>query len=152
GLMEMIQIPGLGPRRARLLHDRLGIDSIDRLEEACRQGSLARLTGVGAAAPEKILQGVLFLKRQLGSLLLSEAAKVGGELLETLRALPGVARAEAAGSLRRRKEVVRDIDLLVARRKGTPAADLIARFKSLPEVERILGAGDTKASVLIGSG
>jgi DNA polymerase (family X) len=152
GLLEMIQVPGLGPRRARVLHAQLGIASLEELAVACREGRLSGVAGFGAASQEKILQGIAYVQRHVGSLLLPEATRLADGFLAALRGLPGVARAGAAGSLRRRADVVRDIDLLASHRRGVSATRIIQAFTSLPAVERVLGAGDTRASVITAGG
>ncbi|HKY31291.1 MAG TPA: DNA polymerase/3'-5' exonuclease PolX [Candidatus Polarisedimenticolia bacterium] len=152
GLLEMIRIPGLGPRRAHLLHKQLGLASVEDLEAACRSGRLSGVAGFGAKSQEKILQGIAFLRRQVGSLLLSDATRLAEGLLEALRGQRHVARCALAGSLRRRKDVVRDVDLLASHSKGIPAQAVIRAFVSLPLVEQVLAAGDTKASILTGTG
>ncbi|MGH9867697.1 MAG: DNA polymerase/3'-5' exonuclease PolX [Candidatus Polarisedimenticolia bacterium] len=152
GLLEMIQVPGLGPRRARVLHQKLGIDSVDGLAEACRAGRLAGLGGFGAASQEKILQGIAFVKRHVGYMLLSDATRLAHALVQEVSSLQGVSHVQSAGSLRRRKELVRDIDLLASHKKGSRPEAILRRFTRLPSVRQVLGAGETKASVLTDDG
>lgn len=152
GLLEMIQIPGLGPKRAHALHEKLGLDTVEALAQACREGKLEQLAGFGKKSQETILEGIGFVKKHHGRMLLSEATALARELLATLSGLRGVARCEFAGSLRRRKEVVGDIDLLASVGNGATPADIIKEFAGMPSVEKILGAGDTKASVILSSG
>lgn len=152
GLLEMIQIPGLGPKRARALHDRLGIESVEELEYACRQDRLSEAAGFGPRSQKKILQGIAFLRRQVGYGLLSEATALGEELLARLSQVTAVRRCQVAGSLRRRKEVVRDIDLLASHKKAASPQTIIKAFTSFAGVAEVLAAGETKASVRMASG
>jgi DNA polymerase (family 10) len=149
GLLDLLRVPGLGPKRARAVYDELGVDSLAALESACMENRLASLPGFGARTQEKILSGIEFLRRNLGRFLLSEASTWGGALLGFLKDHPGVARASLAGSLRRRREVIGDVDLVAA------AADprrVIADFTAHRDVEAVLGAGETKASVRLKNG
>ncbi len=152
GLLDLIRIPGLGPKRARTLHDQLGIDTVEALEAACRAGRLAEVAGFGKKSEQTILEGIAFLRRQVGRMLLSEATVVAAALLDHLTSHRGVARAEPAGSLRRRKESIGDVDLLCSFKKGASAEAIIEHFTRAPAVEKVLGAGGTKASVLLASG
>src|SRR5678816_3929751 len=152
GLIEMIRIPGLGPKRARALHESLGISTVEELEAACKDGKLAALAGFGVKMQQSILEGLSFARRQVGYGLLSDATQVASELIEQLAQLTGVGRCEVAGSLRRRKEIVGDIDLLAACSKSSQSGRIIRDFLKLPGVEKVIGAGDTKASVLFASG
>lgn len=152
GLLEMIRIPGLGPKKARALHDGLGIETVEQLAAACRDGRLSAVTGFGKRSETTILAGIEFLGRQVGYGLLSEATRLASALVERLAELDGVVEARFAGSLRRRKETVRDIDLLASHGRGADPGAIIERFTRMPDVERVLGAGDTKATVLMRSG
>jgi DNA polymerase (family 10) len=149
GLLEMIQVSGLGPKRARLLHEQIGVDSLAALEYACRENRLASLPGFGERTQDKILQGIEFLRKNLGRFLLGEATARARELLQFLEGRPQVVRASIAGSVRRRKEIIGDLDLVAS---SAEPARVIAEFVKLPEVETILGEGTTKASVRMKSG
>jgi len=149
GLMEVIKVSGLGPKRARLLHEQLGIDSLAALEYACRENRLASLSGFGAKTQEKILSGIEFLRRNLGRFLLSEATARAREILSFLEDHPAVSRASIAGSVRRRCEIIGDVDLLAS---SSEPGRVIADFRARGDVETTLGAGDTKASVRLVSG
>ncbi len=149
GLLEMLRIPGLGPKKAAALFEKLGVKSVRELEYACHENRLVALPGFGEKSQSNILHGIEFVKRHAGSFLWSEAWKQGETLLAALRQVPDVREAEVGGSLRRRSEVVHDIDLLAA---SDRPGDVVKRFVKLPGVERLLAAGDTKGSVVLESG
>ena len=149
GLVDMLRIPGLGPKRAVALHQKLGVKSVRELEYACHENRLVDLPGFGEKSQAKILQGIEFVKRHAGSFLWSEAWKQAETLLARLREVPAVRQVEVGGSLRRRKEVVHDVDLLAA---SEHPEDVVKRFVKLPGVEHLLAAGDTKGSVVLTSG
>jgi len=149
GLLDMLRIPGLGPKRAQALHDGLGIDSVQALELVCRSGELAELKGFGERTAHNILLGIEQMRRVHGVFPWSFAHAVVEPVLAALRVHPGVVRVEAAGSLRRCKETVHDVDLLVAARD--PAA-VSHDFATGPWAARVLGSGETKTSVVHPSG
>lgn len=144
GLLALLRIPGLGPKRARLLFDTAGIDSLERLKAAAAAGKLDGLKGFGKKSVENLLQGLEFAAEK-PRLLHWEARRLVDGLLPSLRALPGVSAVEPAGSLRRGRETVGDIDILVAACDGGP---VIEAFTHLPQARRVLAAGPTKASIL----
>ncbi len=144
GVLDLLRIPGLGPKRARLLREALGISSLGELEYACHENRLLRLKGFGETLQRKVLEGIAFAKRQQDLHLFPKAWAEAERLRAWLARLPGVTRAEVAGSLRRRKEVVKDIDLLVACR--APAAVMTA-FRRMPGVASVIGSGETKTSL-----
>ncbi|MGH7831902.1 MAG: helix-hairpin-helix domain-containing protein, partial [Candidatus Binatia bacterium] len=150
GVMEMLQIPGMGPKKAKLLYDQLNIHNVGELEYACKENRLLDLKGFGAKSQENILKGIALLKKSSGRFLFDVAYREAQELLKYLKKEPGVIRAEIAGSLRRCKETIGDIDLL-ASVKGS-AGPLMKKFTKNPQVEDILAAGDTKSSVRLKSG
>jgi DNA polymerase (family 10) len=149
GLLDMLRVPGVGPRTVKLLHEELGIDSVDALRAAAADGQLRGLKGLSERTEENILAGISRLDRTDGRLLLHEADALVAGLLARLRDVPGVVRLEPAGSLRRRRATIGDLDLLAA--TDDPAA-LIATLDGLPEVERILSAGTDKSSIVLSSG
>ncbi len=149
GVLEMLRIPGLGPRKAAALHEKLGVKSVRELEYACHENRLVDLEGFGEKSQANILKGIEFVKRHAGSFLWSEAWKQAETLLAALRNISAVREAEVGGSLRRRKEVVHDVDLLAASERPE---DVVKRFVTLPGVERTLAAGDTKGSVVLDTG
>lgn len=149
GLVEMLQIPGLGPKKIRALHDKLGITGIGPLAEACRTGRVAELDGFGEKSQEKILAGIAHREAYGRRHLWWEAHEVAGPILAGLRALPAVERAEAAGSLRRGMETIGDLDFLVAAEASAP---VVAWFVAMPGVQEVTAQGETKASVRFASG
>ncbi len=144
GVVEMLQVPDVGPRKAALFWKTLGITSIAELEEAARAGKLRSLPGMGVRSEEKVLAGIEALKRRSGRIPLGKAWELARALLEPLRELPGVVQAAPAGSLRRMRETVGDLDLLVAAEDPEP---VMARFRSLPQVAEVLLSGPTKTSI-----
>jgi DNA polymerase (family X) len=149
GLLQMMRVGGLGPKKVKALHDQLGVDDLDKLKAACEAGRVAALKGFGEKTQQKILEGVEFLKKTADRVRIDQAEAIALSLLDAVRAAPGVRRAEACGSLRRRKETVKDIDILAVADDAGPVMD---RFVGLPGVAQVLGRGDTKASVTIGAG
>ncbi len=147
-LLEITGLAGVGPRTAAMLWKEAGITTLADLEEACRSGRLAGLPRMGAKTVEKILaacqaQRVEGVKQRRPR---AEAEPLVAMLLDTLRSLPAAQRVEVAGSYRRGRDTVGDLDLLVA--TSAPAEVLVA-FAALPQVERVLARGDTKSSVVI---
>jgi DNA polymerase (family 10) len=149
GLIEMLEIPGLGPKKIKVLNERLGIASIAALAEACGAGSVAELDGFGEKTQEKILAGIKNREAYGRRHLWWDANEIAEPIVKGLRALPGVSRAEAAGSLRRGMETVGDLDFIVA---GTDVAGVVAWFTSMSGVVEVTARGETKASVRFGSG
>jgi DNA polymerase (family 10) len=144
GLVEMLQIPGLGPKKIIALHERLGVDSIAALSAACASGKVAELDGFGEKTQEKIVAGIKNREAYGRRHLWWEAWEISAPLLAGLRALPQVSRAEAAGSLRRGLETVGDLDFLVA---ATDIAPVVEWFTSRPGIAEVTAKGETKASV-----
>lgn len=150
GVLEMLRVPGLGPKKAKLLFDKLELHSIGELEYACKENRLIDLKGFGAKTQENILKGIEHLKKSSGRFLFDVAYVEATALKKNLEKEKGVERCEIAGSLRRCKETIGDIDILVSL-KGDPAA-LMKKFVANPQVEDILAQGDTKSSVRMKSG
>jgi DNA polymerase (family 10) len=148
-LIELTRLPGVGAKRARKLWDELGIETIDQLEEAAAAGDVAALAGFGAKSQEKILRGIEAHRRRIGRFKLSDADQYVEPLLAYLRALPAVQRLEVAGSYRRRRETVGDIDLLAI---ATEPQEVVEGFTSYPDVKSVELAGDTKVTVVLRSG
>ena len=149
GLLQMLRVGGLGPKKVKALYDQLGVDDLDKLRAACEAGRVAQLKGFGAKTQQKILEGVEFLKSTADRVRIDQAEAVAQSLLDALRNAPGVRRIEVCGSLRRRKETIKDIDLLVSADDAGPVMD---RFVGQPGVAQVLGRGDTKSSVTIAAG
>ena len=123
GLVDMLQIPGLGPKKIRALHDKLGLADIAALTQACHDGRVAELEGFGAKTQEKILAGIKNREAYGRRHLWWDAAAVAEPIVAGLRALRQVSRAEAAGSLRRGAETVGDLDFIVAASEVAPVVD-----------------------------
>ena len=149
GLVAMLEIPGLGPKKIQALHQKLGIDSIEKLEAACKAGKVAELDGFGEKTQANILEGIERRRPYASKHLLSDALRAAEPLLESLREHPDVIRCSAAGSLRRFKEVIGDIDLLASSKKP---AEVIEFFAAQPGIVKVTAQGDTKASVIFAGG
>ena len=149
GLLEMLQIPGLGPKKVKALHDRLGLETVAQLEAACHAGQVATLEGFGDKTQSKILEGIAFRRQYAARHLLSDALAAAEPLLERLRAHPGVLRCSTAGSVRRSKEVIGDIDFLASSQRP---AEVIEFFSQQPGILSVSAKGDTKASVILAGG
>jgi DNA polymerase (family X) len=145
GLIEMLEIPGLGPKKIQAMNKKLGIDSIEKLEAACKSGKLAELDGFGEKTQANILEGIERKRTYASKHLLSQALRAAEPLLEDLREHPDVIRCSSAGSLRRFKEVCGDIDLLASSKKP---AEVIEFFVSQPGIIKVIAKGETKASVI----
>ena len=149
GLVEILQIPGVGPKKIRALNDKLGIDSIAKLQQACLGGKIARLEGFGEKTQEKMLEGIRNREKYGQRHRWIEAWEAAEPILAGLRKLKQVERAEHAGSLRRRMETVGDLDFLVATNDPKPVVDW---FVAWPGVVEVTANGETKASVRLESG
>ncbi|MDR2675121.1 MAG: PHP domain-containing protein [Opitutaceae bacterium] len=147
GLAGMLEIPGLGAKKIRALHEKLGIDTIAALDRACRDGLVAGLPGFGEKTQEKILAGIRNREAYGRRHLWWDAAGVAEPILAGLRGLPQVRRAEHAGSLRRGLETVGDLDFIAAVRAGEDAAPVADWFAAQPGVREVTARGATKASV-----
>jgi len=149
GLVEMLEIPGLGAKKIKVLNTKLGIDTIAALTKACEEGSVAVLDGFGEKTQAKLLAGIKNREAYSKRHLWWDAFAVAGPILEGLRALPQVQRAEHAGSLRRKMETVGDLDFIVAAKEIEPVVDW---FVKRPGVKEVTARGETKASVRYESG
>jgi DNA polymerase (family 10) len=144
-VFELMRVPGLGPKKVKLLVDELGIDSLDALEQACRAGRVRAVKGFGAKTEAAILENIGFAKSpEHDRLLWSEADAIVQRLLEWIRGCPAVHRAEAAGSWRRGRETVGDIDIVVEADDAEPVMD---RLVAWGECGGVLLRGDTKTSI-----
>lgn len=149
GLVELLQIPGLGPKKIRALRNKLGVTSIAELTQACTDGRVAELDGFGAKTQEKILAGIKNREAYGRRHLWWDAAAVAGVIVKGLRSLPQVRRAEAAGSLRRGMETVGDLDFIVA---ATEVEPVVSWFVSIDGIKEVTARGETKASVRFANG
>ncbi len=149
GLRDMLEIPGLGPKKIKAMHDKLGIDSIEKLEAACKAGTVAELAGFGEKTAANILAGIERKRTYASKHRLVHALVAAEPILENLRAHPDVIRCATAGSSRRHKEVIGDIDFLASSKRP---ANVIEFFVSQPGVLSVSAKGDTKASVVLEGG
>jgi DNA polymerase (family X) len=149
GLVLLLNIPGLGPKKVKALHDKLGIETVEQLEAACAEGKVAALDGFGEKTQAKIIEGINFRRQYSSRHLLSDALLAAEPILESLRAHPDVTQCGIGGSLRRSKEVIGDIDFLASSKN--PAA-VIDFFTQQPGILSISAKGDTKASVVLTGG
>src|SRR3990172_7589391 len=151
GLPELIKIPGLGPKRVKLLYEKLKIDSLQALEEAARPHQLSDAPGFGKKSEENILKGIERLAKTQTKFLINIALDAAESLLEFLRRQKGIIRCEIAGSLRRRKETIGDIDLLASCSEKY-RTKILEEFARHSDVAVVLAQGDTKASVRLSFG
>ncbi|HIG28442.1 MAG TPA: DNA polymerase/3'-5' exonuclease PolX [Verrucomicrobiales bacterium] len=149
GLIEMLEIPGLGPKKVRSLHQKLEINTVAALEDVCRNGKVESLTGFGKKTQDRILKGIEFRKEHSRYHLIDNALVIADRIRELLRSHPDVIQCSPAGSLRRHKEVIRDLDFLVSSRR---ASEVIQFFIAQPDVKEITAQGETKASVVFDNG
>src|SRR5919112_2903986 len=151
GLIAIMHIPGFGPKRARRVYDELGIDSLDALKAACERQELRGLRGFGAKVEEKLLEQLAEGAdgRPAPRVLLSRALPVAEQIAGALRAHPGAERVEVAGSLRRRADAVKDLDVIAT---AADPAGLVRTLTELPLVESVQSSGDVGARVLTHSG
>ncbi len=152
GLLPMLDIPGMGPKTIALLWKERGITSIEELATAIEQGKLAGLKGLGEKKIAAIRQGISMRSQASQRHGLPMAMAMAEALVERVREIPGVQRAEIAGSLRRGRETIGDVDLVCALDAGAKGEDVTAAFVQFPEVEHINGQGPTKASVVTSGG
>lgn len=145
----LMKVEGMGPKKAKILYEKLGIRNVKELEKAAKKGKIAPLFGFGETTEKNILQGIEFFKVSKGRVLLHEILPVAEEVLEKLRGLKEVEKAEIGGSLRRRKETIGDVDFLVVSKNAKKVTDF---FVKLPGVQKIWGQGSTKASVHLKAG
>ena len=144
GVVEMLQIPDVGPKTAARMWKELGITSVDQLEEAAKAGRIQSLPRMGARTEAKILEGIQILHRRSGRTPLGIAWYLAYDMIEALRHVPGVLQAEPAGSLRRMRDTVGDLDLLVAAEDPKP---VMACFRELPQVAEVVLSGRTKTTI-----
>jgi DNA polymerase (family 10) len=149
GVVALLEIPGLGPKKIQALRAKLGIESVEQLERACHEGRVASLEGFGAKTQANLLEAIQFRRLYASKHHLSTALAAAEPLLYRLRQHPDVIRCSGAGSLRRWKEVIGDVDLLASSKHPER---VIEAFVTQPEVRQIVARGETKASVRLEDG
>lgn len=153
--LDMLRIAGLGPKRINTIYDQLQVSSIAELEQACKDDRVASLSGFGKKTQDKILQGISFLHQHADRFLYPIAEEEAEQMLAALATRPEIVRLQIAGSLRRRRETVKDIDIVASidDQAGPEVRRVLMDFfTSQPSVKAITGKGETKSSVIVGSG
>ncbi|MDF1666678.1 MAG: helix-hairpin-helix domain-containing protein, partial [Planctomycetota bacterium] len=149
GLFDILRLPGIGPKKVRALWQELEITSLAELSYACNENRLVELKGFGKKTQAKILEGIKHLSASQGRHLFPFARSIADDLVEFLKGLPQVGRVEVAGSLRRGRETVKDLDILVESSDAGPIMDAVV---GLEIVRDVIGKGETKTSVNLKSG
>jgi DNA polymerase (family 10) len=149
GLTELLKLEGLGPKKVKVLYDELNVDSVDRLEKAAQAGRLRNLPGMGLKTEEKIIKSIEHYRAGMGRFKLSVGFQYAEALLRHLKGVPGVRRLDPAGSFRRRRETIGDLDILAICGKGCKVMD---RFAGYGDVAEVLARGETKSSVRLKCG
>ena len=144
GLLDLLNIPSVGPKTAKLLYEKLKIKNISSLESAIKKNKLRGIFGIKEKSIENILKGIAILKKGKERMTLAQATLVAEEFVRALEKLPEVKKISSAGSLRRQKETIRDIDILVVSDKPQKAMDVLVK---IPSVKDILAEGETKCSL-----
>lgn len=151
GILELLRVPNLGPKKAKVLFEMLGIGTIDELEAACKANRVRDIKGFGQQTEEKLLAGIEVARRTKGTgrQLLADALPRAEKLLEHVKKAPGVIRAALGGSVRRLRETVADVDIIASAADPQPVFDAFVKH---PDVREVLGQGDSKASVRLREG
>lgn len=152
GLRQMLRIPGLGPKRIRQINQALQITTLDELRQAAEENRIASLPGFGAKSQENILKGLVFVTEHQNRFRIDIAESFVEEIANALRALPETVRLSVAGSIRRRKEIVKDADVVASVARDEDRAALMRTLVEHPEVASVTGSGDTKTSVVLRAG
>lgn len=151
GIFDMMKIQGMGPKKVAFLYRKMKISTIDELEKAAKAGKLEKLEGFGKKTEENILLGIEQLRKHSSKFHINVAENAAQTIFEAIKSHNGIIRAEIAGSLRRRKETIGDIDIVVSASKKD-AKEIFKIFTSHKSVERVTGEGETKASVVLNAG
>jgi len=146
GLLALLRVPGIGPKKVKALREALNIESLADLRAAAESGRIAKVKGFGPKTEANILEGITFIETSGGRILQHEALALATPILEWVRGRPEAIRSEICGSLRRRAETIGDIDILFSAQEPGPVIDA---FVALPQVAKVLAHGPTKASVLL---
>ncbi len=152
GLRAMLRIPGLGPKKIKAIYEALGISTIADLEQACKDNKIAKLPGFGTKTQDNILRGISFLTQYQGQTLYPVAEAEAERIVDVLKTLPGIKRISIAGSLRRRKEIVHDIDIVGSVTDNSQREAIMDVFTTQPGIVAVTGKGDTKSSVVTAQG
>ena len=148
GLIEIIGIPGLGPKRARVMYEELGVDSVESLKAACEMGHIAPLAGFGDKSQQKYLDGIELLRRYQGRSRMDIGLTFGRAFEARIAAVPGVVKAQLAGSARRRRETIGDLDI-VAAALPEDHDSVIESILSFPGIAEVKGHGESKVSLIL---
>ncbi len=148
GLIEIVGIPGLGPKRARVMYEELGVDSVEALKVACEMGHVAPLSGFGEKSQQKYLEGIELLRRYQGRSRMDVGLMFGRALEARVAAIPGVTRAQLAGSARRRRETIGDLDIVAAAELADHDA-VVEAILSFPGIAEVKGSGESKVSLIL---
>jgi DNA polymerase (family 10) len=148
-LADLLKIPGVGPKLAVRLNQELGVSTVDQLEKAAKEGKLHSLERMGEKLEERILKGIEQYRKHLGRFKLSDALTYAEAIVKVLQGIKDVSQVDLAGSLRRRKETIGDIDILVIAESSEKIMEV---FTSMDTVAEVLAKGDTKSSVVLRSG
>ncbi len=151
GVFEMMKIQGVGPKKVKVLLETLKITTVDQLAKACTEGRLETVDGFGKKTQENILAGIELLRKHSSQFLFSVAERAALTILRRMAERPDVLQCEIAGSIRRKKEVVGDIDIVVAAKKAN-AKKILSAFAAHESVQRVIAEGETKASVVLDIG
>jgi len=149
GVMQMLEIPGVGPKTAKMLYEEVGIKTIEELEKKARAHKLSGLPGLKDKTEENIIRGIELLKKGRERMLLGMALPLAESIIKELKRLPEVKRISYAGSLRRMKETIRDMDILIT---STYPEKVMDYFVKLPQIKEVLAKGETKSSILTQEG
>jgi len=148
-LLKFLEIPGMGPKKAKIVYEQLGIKTLEELEKACLEHRLSSLPGFGPKTEQNILKGLKLLKQKVGRLPIGLVLPWAEEIVALLKAKSPVERIDIAGSIRRRRETVKDIDILITSKRPHEVMDV---FVSLPMVDEVVVRGETKTSVRLKQG
>ena len=148
-LLDLLRLEGFGPKKVKLVYEELGIDSVDALESAAKKGDLRDLAGMGAKTEEKLLKSIAHFRTGIGRFRISVGVEKGEAILNYMREVKGIEQLEMAGSLRRRRETIGDLDVLAVCKDQQKVMD---HFVSYPEVEEVLAHGQTKSSIRLHNG
>ncbi len=151
GLYEMMQIPGVGAKKALIFYKKLGIKNISELKKSAEQHKLRGMPGFKAKAESNLLEGIELLKGEKGRILLREAEKIALPVINAVGKIPFVKEAILGGSLRRKKATVRDLDILI-RADDSKQQEILKKFAKMPFVKKVLGVGKEKATVIMKNG